>query len=440
MKTIVLRIDPIDNAQNGYPARLLDLASEPATVLAQSLLPATLQPQTPPPDQTPWLASDQIIPTFANAAASTPVLRTIGNQLYQVVASGDLQQHIETLPSDTRLILDIRDRMLAALPWELLTQNRKRLFTDATRPICRGLQEKLAPLPLHEWPLRMLLVIGSDDPDVQAAEESQRIREALIDVDADVDLLILARPPKSTLVEQLRQFRPHIFHFAGHGGQVPGGGDSYLRLDSDSGNVQWTGETILHDLQGVDSLRFVFLNACRTTAESQVNYWTLTDAFLEAGVPAVLGMHSDVTGVDAAAFAGQIYRGLAAGKALDVAVAEARLYLINLGADALTRRGWAAPALQVRCAPDSAITVGAGIEEAHRQQVRPAFAEVHRLVDRRKERYQAWASLRQRQIKLIVLKGEQEAGKTSFAKMLMHRCALNKHQVRYIDLQHSRRD
>jgi hypothetical protein len=408
--------------------------------LAQSLLPATLQPGEPAPDPAGWLLRDQIPTTFAGARAASPALGKIGMQLYRALAAGDLQQQLEGLAANTRLILDIRDRTLAGLPWELLARNQLRLFTDATRPISRGAQDKLKVLDAHEWPLRMLLVVGSDEAEVQASTESELIREALVQVDADVDLLVLSRPTKAALVERLQRFKPHIFHFVGHGGQIPNGGDSFLRLDSEAGSVQWTGAVILHDLQGVDTLRFVFLNACRTMADSQTNFWTLTDAFLDAGVPAVLGMHTDVTGEEAASFAGAVYRTLAAGKPLDVAVAEGRRHLINIRADALQRREWAAPALQVRCAPESVLEFGKGVEPQQRTAVHPAFAEVRRFVDRGEHRWQAWTGLQHERRRPIVVLGEQDAGKTSFAKMLMHRCALREQEVRYIDLQGSRKD
>jgi hypothetical protein len=442
MKTFVLRIDAVDNAQGGHPVSLID----PATgTLAESLLVATLQPDAiAPPDAAGWLAREQISTTFATARAATAELGKIGAQLYHAFALGQLQQQLDNIPAGARLILDIRDRMLAALPWELLTRDHRRLFTDATRPICRGVQEKLAALGAHEWPLRFMLVIGSDDAAVMAGVESELIREALLPVDADVDLMVVARPTKAALVERLQRFRPHLLHFIGHGGQTPAG-EAYLRLDSAAGSVQWTADVILNDLQGLeDTLRFVFVNACRSTDDSKADFWTLSDAFLAAGAPAVLGMRTDVTGEEAAQFAGAIYRALAAGKAVDVAVAEGRRHLINIRADALKRREWAAPALQVRCAPEGVLTFGAGIEEQQRTHVRPTFVgefDVFQFVDRRQERWQAWTGIQQEQRKLMVVVGEQDAGKTSFAKMLMHRCALCKHQVRYIDLHHSpRRD
>ena len=69
----------------------------------------------------------------------------------------------------------------------------------------------------------------------------------------------------------------------------------------------------------------MFLNACRTaSATAQDMTWAVTEAFSSGGVPAVLGMQADIRGDAAAALSGPLYRALANGDPVDVALARAR--------------------------------------------------------------------------------------------------------------------
>lgn len=145
-------------------------------------------------------------------------------------------------------------------------------------------------------------------------------------------------------------------------------------------------------------------------------------------------MLADVAGEAAGRVAGAFYAGLAGGKAVDAALVAAR-GKANAELGMRTREHYA-PSLEVRGSPASVLGIGTDIPEAHRRQVltMPDFKDVPRWVDRRFERRETWARLAAEPMNLLVISGSEATGKTAVAKMLMQRCCLFQHQLRYVDL------
>lgn len=129
--------------------------------------------------------------------------------------------------------------------------------------------------------------------------------------------------------------------------------------------------------------------------------------------------------------AAAFYAALATGKAVDAAMAAARGAVGNVRV-----REHYAPCLEVRGAPQHVLAIGAGIPAPHRAQVTamPDFREVPRWVDRRPERRETWARMAAHPTNLLVVTGEPKIGKSAVARMLMQRCCLCQHHLRYIDM------
>lgn len=441
MRTVVLHAGGFDPTIDGYPVTLLEMTALGNTpVLATGVLPSSLQPSAGP-----IFSADEMRKRFAAAGQPDESLTAIGAQLYALLAPGAIDAHLQTLDRDARVVLTIEPPELQLLPWELLCRNQLFLFPNASIPFCRGVGHPLASLPDHDWPLRLLVIVGAKEAaatpqadEVQAEAELEYLGDALVGCEADIDFLVLKRQSKAEIVRQLRKFQPHILHFIGHGGinldKVP-----FLLLHNEQAKINefWEPTVIRNDLLGLEkTLRLAFLNACRSDAAGQDGLWSVTNAFLEAGVPAVLGMHTEIAGDDAGRFAGAFYQMLASGKSVDVAVAEARRRVHEPLQDGLKRREWASPCLQVQAAPESILRVGIGVKPALRQELRTIreFKSTRRLVDRRDERREAWHDLSQKQHSLLVITGDDRVGKTRFAHMLMERCALADHELCYLDM------
>jgi hypothetical protein len=442
MQTSIIRIDPLDPAQHGYPILLLTWpppagpAPAPLAYIPENLQLAGM----------PYTFDAQgMCASFTGAAGPTPALQDVGAQLYTLLTQ-DAALVLALQTPDQRTLLDIRAPGLQPLPWELLwrTHDHSPLFGDPQRPICRGALTEGASLPaLDEWPLRLMLAIGSraNDPAVRAEQELERVMAALTPCDPDIDLLIWKRGSKASLVAEIQRFKPHILHFVGHG-QVATDGSAVLELMTDAGSQEKWEPTAIRNDGLPPTLRLVVINACRsgnagqTEALNRNGMWSVTDAFMAAGVPAVIGMRTDVAGEDAARFAARFYQALADGVDLDIAVAQSRQAVYQPLPDGLKRREWASPCLQVRYPPDQIVRIGAGIAPDRRKSVKNAhdFRENRSWVDRRLERRQAWVEMAGRQRSLLVVEGDDKVGKTSFAHMLMERCSLCGHDVRYVDL------
>jgi hypothetical protein len=163
-----------------------------------------------------------------------------------------------------RTYLEIQPTELAMVPWEIANREGFR-FLDPDRTLIRAHNLRTGG-PIDEiWPVRLLLVIGSDDGDIKAEEEAIRISRMLRPKDRTYHVKELRYPSREQLGECLQKTRPHILHFVGHCEES--NGRVRLRvLDGSEREVWfWTRDDIRADLAAAGQApRFIYLNACRT--------------------------------------------------------------------------------------------------------------------------------------------------------------------------------
>jgi hypothetical protein len=447
MNTLILRID--DLQANGYPISLFEV-DQPATAGLPAPTPMPIAPTTIPADLAPPglagpLDAGAMRQAFREAQGVDDALGEIGEQLYALLAQNEIAGHLAAIDAGARVLLDIRAPALQTLPWELLRRasDRRLWFSWDQSPFCRGRLTEGEVLAPHGWPLRVMILIGSEPGDqrVQAERELEGIQDALKERDPDIDLLLLKRPAFDTFSRHLDEFQPHIFHFIGHGG-IAGSlsGDAYLRRYAGPGAEDtWEAGLLGQAVSRIDPLRLAFVNACLTDADAQQDgLWSVTKAFRQAGARAVIGMRTKVDGGDAAAFSTAFYQQVVAGQPLDVAAARARWTVMQKLQDDGRRREWATPCLEVHGMPGAILSIGQGVPEGHRDRLAAAvdFPDVRRYVDRHLERRRAWCDIKrdEKPPNLVFVTGEQSAGKTSFAQLLMERCVLDGWEVRYVDM------
>lgn len=128
------------------------------------------------------------------------------------------------------------------------------------------------------------------------------------------------------LRETISDFDPHILHFAGHGEFSASEGEGQIILQDESGNPAPlpAGDLVLL-LKGSRSLRLVFLNSCDGAREGDTSLSSTASQLVSAGIPAVIAMQFEISDDVAIRFAQVVYRQLCNGRAVDAAVAEARL-------------------------------------------------------------------------------------------------------------------
>jgi hypothetical protein len=263
-----------------------------------------------------------------------------------------------------RTLLNVEPQ-LADIPWELAFVEERR-FIDAKRPFLR-IAAGASPAPIADWPLDILVVLGSTDDDLKQIggyDEVERIRAVFRPLNRTVDLTVLAQPSRSDITRKLVSLHPHVLHFIGHGS------NNGLQLASPTGYTTWNDQAILADLSGAGfTPPLVYLNACRSTTPDPQNqshfaalppgqFAPLAEAFFGKGARAVVAMQADIEGKSAAASAEAFYASLAKGDPVDKAMALARLRLDQAAGNIpkrSERRDAYLPVLMVSGSPDDVL-------------------------------------------------------------------------------------
>ncbi|MBC7232530.1 MAG: CHAT domain-containing protein [Chloroflexi bacterium] len=254
-----------------------------------------------------------------------------------------------------RLRLNLTDSRLAAVPWEFLYDLKRGEFLGLSG---QTLLVRYAELPypptlgLHP-PLKVLVVAPNprDLPPLDAEQEHQRVEGALKDLEEagliTIYWLGLPKRPISlqTLHDALFAFRPHLLHFIGHGtfDEQRGEGALFFEDEKTLRKEPVSSWRLAQLATSSESLRLVFLNACKGAKTSEVEKLSsLAASLAQKGIPAVIGMQFTVTDEAAIEFSSKFYQRLAEGAPVDAAVQEGR---IHLGVVRDNPMEWAVPVL-----------------------------------------------------------------------------------------------
>ncbi len=243
------------------------------------------------------------------------------------------------------------------LPWELLRDPRTGAFLALSHrtPIVRQLALDDGavleePEPARRLRLLAVVSLGPSDEPLDLDREWRTIEAALSDRPS-IELTRLVNPTFGELTETLRDGRFHVLHYMGHGFHDPHSGEGSLVLTSGEGmTTLLSAERLAQVARDVDSLRLVVLNACDTGRSPQSGhaaFTSLAHALIRGGVPAVLAMQVPIPDAAAIDLSRTFYRHLAAGRAVDEALAEARIAIYATDSGGASG-AWAVPVLYVR--------------------------------------------------------------------------------------------
>jgi hypothetical protein len=249
---------------------------------------------------------------------------------------------------------------IAALPWEYVHDRQRDIFlgVSSDTPLSRFIepQQTFPPPPPPAEKLRILTVISDpkdlDDyglPPLDAEAELKTLDKALKRLKSRE--LLEEIPPlrhavRADISEALREHRPHVLHFIGHG-TFEGGRGKLIVEDEDYYALEMSDRAFRELLEGHADTRLVLLNACqgatRAAGDAMVG---MGPQLVGRGVPAVVAMQYPVYDRAAISFTREFYRALAHWYPIDVALSEARraIYL-DFGLD---RRDWGVPVLFMR--------------------------------------------------------------------------------------------
>jgi hypothetical protein len=288
----------------------------------------------------------------------------IGVSLYQSLFQGAIariRMNFNLLEGGTAAV--------AALPWELMRKPGETdpLLVSTQTVLVRSLDvnKVVTPRPMT-GPLRVLLIRAN--PKGTAALDLSREGELIGRSLSELPGVVVDEvdPVEDKIFSQLANAAYHVVHYMGHGDFAATQGGMLL-LEDDAGNAVPTSAKAFAHLLRDEPLRLVFLNACDTGTTPQTDglhpFAGVAAALVANGVPAVVAMQFPITDRAALTFSKVFYKRIAAGDAVDLAVAQGRsaLYLAAIRAGGDDDAGeWATPVLYMR-AEDGAVLGGRAV-------------------------------------------------------------------------------
>jgi hypothetical protein len=249
---------------------------------------------------------------------------------------------------------------LLKLPWEYCHDSRGFLTLNNKTPFVRYLetnQPDYKPITVPR-PVRVLVAIASptDYPKLKVDEEAAWIKSALQELEQQgiVSLKIIENTTSIDLYKQIDQeFKPHIFHFIGHGDfDEAEKGALALEDGKPEPKARLFNTADMLELLRNSSVKLVILSACLTAAfENDDALMGIAPRLVDGGLPAVIAMQFPVPDDAAIAFSQFLYASLAVGEPLDVAITKARKGVYFSGTDKVF---WGIPVVFMRT-PDGVI-------------------------------------------------------------------------------------
>ncbi|MBI5789360.1 MAG: tetratricopeptide repeat protein [Candidatus Schekmanbacteria bacterium] len=275
-------------------------------------------------------------------------LQDFGHKLYCTLFP------VQSKLSPGPIFLDIRERGLSQLPWELIYAQGD--WAAKTRGLVRiagqgGLGAKGGSI---HGPLQVLVALAS--PLYKPGAEENR-QPALINLRSQEEIFtcglknkrfsaafhIHSHISRSRLAEQLAKDY-QVLHFVGHGNW------GSLSLEDNYGCVDEITGTWLRENLSNSALHLALFNSCYTASTLQENSCAgIAKTLLDAGIPMVVGMQMSITERAALTFAHTFYRSLSEGKSVGDAVTVARRAISNCP-DSLAWE-WISPVLFIQ--PDA---------------------------------------------------------------------------------------
>jgi hypothetical protein len=322
---------------------------------------SALDPLPPAEELRGWLAD------LEGEQAGRTRQAEIGQALFRTLFPDAIRDRyvaaLDESESGVRLRLWLDAPELQALPWELLYDavDDEFLALSGRALVTRYLSVPRGAPPLAVTPpLRVLVAVASPQghPGLDVEAEVTAVQEALGPAQAEglaqVETLPHARV--MALRVALRDLRPHVLHFAGHGAVGRDGGA--LLLEDEAGDPALLSARqlrILIQRSGAD-VRLAVLNACLTARGAAVEAAALDaqrrallgvgPALVRAGLGAVVAMQLSLNDASARLFARDFYDAVARLEPVDLAVSRAREALaLGAGTDS---RDWATPVLFLR--------------------------------------------------------------------------------------------
>jgi WD40 repeat protein/CHAT domain-containing protein len=322
-------------------------------------------PPQPAPQLKALLADEEVIGILKKlsnkkALATPDEIQNLGQILYGalfsaksiLLAFGKAQGSANS-QNGVRLRLRIEPLELAIFPWETLYDGKDWLATQSTTPLVRQLILADDSKSLKKLQVRgalRILFVGASPEDLDPLEiegiaeelEGEQLSELIKKKKIIFDVLLNAT--LADLQEALLKDY-HILYFSGHGSPKgiyldDGQGDSVTekgKTKRGKGDKSLVSAKVLAQALEGKQTRLIFLAACETSKaseESRLLRGFAQELVGQSKVPAIVAMQYFISDMQANPLSRHFFAALAAGRPVDVALAEARAGLLrNIGRD-----------------------------------------------------------------------------------------------------------
>ncbi|WP_017315411.1 CHAT domain-containing protein [Mastigocladopsis repens] len=307
-----------------------------------------ISPRGTPKEANP-LPLDFVVPTSGQTTSySSRLMQYLGISLWSWVFDGPILNSFErsrgiAMGQHTRLrvLLEIRDPDLIALPWEIMQREPGQSAISLSQHILFSrTTSEVEPLPYlrSDQALNILLVLGEEEKQLQLEQEAAILEQTLSNGSvvannygacAPCMVHTLLQPTPQELIQQLETKAYNVLFYAGHGQKGPDGGLLFLRPGMTLNGME------LAQVLTRTGVKLTVFNACWGAQPDAVHHQamahsSLAEVLIRQGVPAVLAMRDEIAPHESHtfihAFAGALRKRLP----IDEAVAEARQQLLAL--------------------------------------------------------------------------------------------------------------
>lgn len=280
------------------------------------------------------VSTDRYITMRGESTKDSPP-RLFGQSLFKTIFQGRVEDLYRKSLAEARkktgslpLRFNIAPKELAKLPWEFLFDPQEAIETGylslgEETPVIRCFDRKVEPGML-DLPLRVFLVSASPSnyPTLKLTQEYSVIDKAIKSLPPEkYNIEYLFGATIESFTERIRNFKPHIVHFMGHGNV-----QQLLMQDGET----FRSESLAITLKNNPSLRLVVLNACQAggvieSVNSSEIQFGVAQSLAKSGVPAVAAMQFPISDTAATIFAAEFYKVLVERGSVDQAVTWARI-------------------------------------------------------------------------------------------------------------------
>jgi CHAT domain len=292
-----------------------------------------------------------------NSISQREELVVLGSNLYKALFEGINQDghageisrffkadfdDIKNDPSQAlRLMLEFKTRAgkLGEMPWEYIYypdgDDENGFFVGGnarlvlTRHVPHIDEDRFKNLQAQAKKVRVLIVT-SEPEDRNELDTSVINRIRRLD---SIDVKRLPRPNKDNLKRLVNDFKPHIFHFIGHGRFIDEKDHEHgeLAFVDEKNQTNWVPDVDLAYCFESHQPHLIFLQACEgARSDSYDTFKSVALQLVRSKVPAVIAMQFEIENDISNKFAQEFYKSLGEGKPIEAAVQDGR---IKIGTD-----------------------------------------------------------------------------------------------------------